>query len=78
MSFDHLKVESSDRIGWIEYRQPPLNAFNWEMPHEVPADMIPGHSSEVFLLSYFLPFRKFFTKNTGFPSPKIRVSPDIF
>jgi enoyl-CoA hydratase/carnithine racemase len=36
MSFNHLKVESSDRIGWIEYRRPPLNAFNWEMLHEVP------------------------------------------
>lgn len=36
MSFQHLKVESGDRVGWIEYRRPPLNAFNWEMLYKVP------------------------------------------
>jgi len=36
MGFEHLKVESGDRIGWIEYWRPPLNAFNWEMLLEVP------------------------------------------
>ncbi len=36
MSFEYLRVESSERIGWIEFRRPPLNAFNWEMLHEVP------------------------------------------
>jgi 1,4-dihydroxy-2-naphthoyl-CoA synthase len=36
MSFQDLKVETSDRVGWIEYRRPPLNAFNWEMLYEVP------------------------------------------
>jgi enoyl-CoA hydratase/carnithine racemase len=36
MSFQYLKVETSDRVGWIEYRRPPLNAFNWEMLYEVP------------------------------------------
>ena len=36
MSFQHLRVETSDRIGWIEYYRPPLNAFNWEMLYEVP------------------------------------------
>ncbi|GIX48778.1 MAG: hypothetical protein KatS3mg131_2989 [Candidatus Tectimicrobiota bacterium] len=36
MSFKNLRVGSSDRVGWIEFRRPPLNAFNWEMLHEVP------------------------------------------
>ncbi len=36
MGFEHINVESSDRIGWIEYRRLPLNAFNWEMLREVP------------------------------------------
>ncbi len=36
MSFEYLKVESRDRIGWIEYWRPPVNAFNWEMLREVP------------------------------------------
>jgi enoyl-CoA hydratase len=26
-----------DRVGWIEYNHPPLNAFNWEMLREMPA-----------------------------------------
>jgi enoyl-CoA hydratase len=26
-----------DRVGWIEYNHPPINAFNWEMLREVPA-----------------------------------------
>jgi enoyl-CoA hydratase/carnithine racemase len=36
MSFEHLIVRSSDRIGWIEFHRPPVNAFNWEMLYEVP------------------------------------------
>ena len=36
MEYAHLKVDSADRVGWIEYRRPPRNAFNWEMLREVP------------------------------------------
>jgi enoyl-CoA hydratase/carnithine racemase len=37
MIYQYLRVRIEDRVGWIEYNHPPLNAFNWEMLHEVPA-----------------------------------------
>jgi len=37
MNYQYLKVRTKDRVGWIEYNRPPINAFNWEMLHEVPA-----------------------------------------
>jgi len=37
MNYQFLKVRTKDRVGWIEYNRPPINAFNWEMLHEVPA-----------------------------------------
>ncbi len=35
MAYEFLKVRSEDRVGWIEYHRPPVNAFNWEMLREV-------------------------------------------
>jgi len=37
MNYQYLKVRTKDRVGWIEYNRPPINNFNWEMLHEVPA-----------------------------------------
>ncbi len=37
MNYQYLRVRIEDRVGWIEYNHPPLNAFNWEMLREVPA-----------------------------------------
>jgi enoyl-CoA hydratase/carnithine racemase len=37
MSFENLKVEREDRVGWIEYRRPPVNAVTWGMLREIPA-----------------------------------------
>jgi enoyl-CoA hydratase len=36
MNYQYLTVRIKDRVGWIEYNRPPINAFNWEMLHEVP------------------------------------------
>jgi enoyl-CoA hydratase/carnithine racemase len=33
---DFLRVTVRDRVGWIEYSRPPVNAFHWEMLREVP------------------------------------------
>ncbi len=33
---DFLRVPVRDRVGWIEYDRPPVNAFHWEMLQEVP------------------------------------------
>ena len=37
MSFQNLKVEREDRVGWIEYQRPPVNAVTWDMLREIPA-----------------------------------------
>jgi hypothetical protein len=37
MNYQYLTVGTKDRVGWIKYNRPPINAFNWEMLREVPA-----------------------------------------
>ncbi len=37
MNYKYLKVWIDDRVGWLEYNHPPINAFNWEMLREVPS-----------------------------------------
>jgi len=37
MNYQYLTVRTKDRVGWIKYNRPPVNAFNWEMLREVPA-----------------------------------------
>jgi enoyl-CoA hydratase/carnithine racemase len=37
MNCQHIRTRITDRVGWIEYNKPPINAFNWEMLREVPA-----------------------------------------
>lgn len=36
MTFDFLNLRTADRVGWIEYDRPPVNAVNWEMLEEIP------------------------------------------
>jgi enoyl-CoA hydratase/carnithine racemase len=36
MDYQYLRIRITDRVGWIEYNRPPVNAFNWEMLREVP------------------------------------------
>jgi enoyl-CoA hydratase/carnithine racemase len=35
MDYEYLKVHVEDRVGWLEYHRPPVNAFNWERLREV-------------------------------------------
>ena len=37
MNYKYLNVTIDNRVGWIEYNRPPINAFNWEMLRKVPA-----------------------------------------
>ena len=37
MDDKYLNLRIENRVGWIEYNRPPINAFNWEMLREVPA-----------------------------------------
>ena len=37
MNFKYLNLLIENRVGWVEYNRPPINAFHWEMLCEVPA-----------------------------------------
>ncbi len=37
MNFEYLNLRIDERVGWLEYNFPPINAFNWDMLREVPA-----------------------------------------
>ncbi len=37
MDYQYLRVRTENRVGWLEYNRPPINAFNWEMLREMPA-----------------------------------------
>src|SRR6266545_1426061 len=37
MTYEFLKTGVADRVAWIEYRRPPLNAIDWTMLREIPA-----------------------------------------
>ncbi len=36
MAYQFLKVEVVERVGWLEYRRPPVNAVDWTMLREIP------------------------------------------
>jgi len=36
MTYEFLTVRVEDRVAWIEYRRPPLNAIDWKMLREIP------------------------------------------
>jgi enoyl-CoA hydratase len=36
MNFEYLRIRTENRVGWIEYDRPPVNAVNWEMLKELP------------------------------------------
>jgi hypothetical protein len=31
MTYEFLKTSVEDRVAWIEYHRPPLNAIDWKM-----------------------------------------------
>ena len=33
--FEHVRLRTENRVGWLEYDRPPINAFNWRMVDEV-------------------------------------------
>lgn len=36
MDFEFLKTSVEERVGWLEYRRPPVNAIDWRMLREIP------------------------------------------
>lgn len=37
MTYEFLKVGVVERVGWLEYRRPPVNAVDWTMLREIPS-----------------------------------------
>jgi enoyl-CoA hydratase/carnithine racemase len=35
MSYEFLKTSIEERVGWLEYRRPPVNAIDWTMLREI-------------------------------------------
>ncbi|MDP6872786.1 MAG: enoyl-CoA hydratase/isomerase family protein [Alphaproteobacteria bacterium] len=33
--FEHVQLDIENRVGWLAYNRPPINAFNWKMVREV-------------------------------------------
>lgn len=57
-----LRVSTTDRVGWIEYNRPPVNAFNWEMLGEVPRALAGLHEDPaVRVIVFASALEKFFT-----------------
>jgi enoyl-CoA hydratase/carnithine racemase len=40
MTYEFLITHVQERVGWIEYRRPPLNAIDWKMLGEIPAALV--------------------------------------
>jgi enoyl-CoA hydratase/carnithine racemase len=36
MTYEFLKIGVEERVAWIEYQRPPLNAIDWKMLGEIP------------------------------------------
>ncbi len=37
MSYEFLKTSVEERVRWLEYRRPPVNAIDWTMLPEIGA-----------------------------------------
>jgi enoyl-CoA hydratase/carnithine racemase len=37
MGYEHLKTRVEDRVAWLEFSRPPVNAVDWTMLREIPA-----------------------------------------
>jgi len=37
VEYQYLQLHTENRVGWLEYNRPPINACDWEMLREMPA-----------------------------------------
>ncbi|HEY6221613.1 MAG TPA: enoyl-CoA hydratase/isomerase family protein [Candidatus Eisenbacteria bacterium] len=62
MGYQFLATSISDRVGWLEYRRPPVNAIDWTMLREIGAalkDHLDNRSVRVVVIASAL--EKFFS-----------------
>jgi enoyl-CoA hydratase len=62
MNHKYLNSVIENRVGWIEYNRPPINAFNWEMLREVPAALEQLlHDQKVRVIVFASAIEKYFS-----------------
>jgi enoyl-CoA hydratase/carnithine racemase len=62
MSYEFLKTRVEERVAWIEYQRPPLNAIDWKMLGEVPAALDAFlHDSGVRVIVFASALEKYFS-----------------
>ncbi|NIO07120.1 MAG: hypothetical protein GTO40_03660 [Deltaproteobacteria bacterium] len=62
MTYQFLKIGVKERVAWLEYHRPPVNAFNWEMLREVLAgfdELL--HNPDVRVIVFASALRKYFS-----------------
>ena len=70
MNYNYLNVTIENRVGWIKYNRPPINAFNWEMLHEVPTaleEMLQNQDVRVIVFASAIEKRNFSLPPRYFP-----------
>ncbi len=62
MNYEFLKTSVEERVAWIEYLRPPLNAINWKMLSEIPAALEAFlHDSDVRVIVFASALEKYFS-----------------
>lgn len=62
MTYEFLRIGVEDRVAWIEYRRPPLNAIDWKMLGEVPTALDALlHDSGVRVIVFASALEKYFS-----------------
>jgi enoyl-CoA hydratase/carnithine racemase len=62
MTYEFLKTNVEERVAWIEYQRPPLNAIDWKMLGEIPAALDALlHDSSVRVIVFASALEKYFS-----------------
>ena len=62
MTYEFLKTHVEDRVAWIEYQRPPLNAIDWKMLGEIPTALDASlHDSGVRVIVFASALEKYFS-----------------
>lgn len=62
MTYEFLKTGVEERVAWIEYQRPPLNAIDWKMLGEIPTALDAFlHDSGVRVIVFASALEKYFS-----------------
>src|SRR5712692_6772285 len=51
MTYEFLKTGVEERVAWIEYQRPPLNAIDWKMLGEIPDALLQDDGVRVIVFA---------------------------